>query len=184
MIRSDGGHHRCSPQAWVAGGACRFGIGANVQPPGAGYRNSFANGKYYAKLKVLLERTEMAYDEGLAQRLRDALDERRGVSEKKMFGGLCFLIDGKMCVGIVKDELMVRVGAERHAEALKQRHARPMDFTGRPMKGFVYVAPEGLDSELQLEWWVELGVACARSVTTAAVGKPKRPIKKKKRVSR
>lgn len=123
----------------------------------------------------------MAYDEGLAERLRVILDEQRGVSEKKMFGGLCFLVDGKMCVGIVKDELMVRVGAERHAEALKKPHARPMDFTGRPMKGFVYVAPDGLDSERQLEGWVELGVAYARSVKPAAARKPKRPIKGKKR---
>lgn len=73
-----------------------------------------------------------------------------------MFGGLCFLLDGKMCCGIVKEELMVRVGAARHAEALKQQHARPMDFTGRPLKGFVYVTQEGLDSERQLEWWVRL----------------------------
>lgn len=126
----------------------------------------------------------MAYDEGLAQRLRDALDEQRGLSEKKMFGGLCFLLDGKMCLGIVKDELMVRVGAERHAEALTQPYARPMDFTGRPLKGFVYVAPEGLDAERQLEWWVALGVACARSAKPSATRKTARPIKGKKRSSK
>ncbi len=123
----------------------------------------------------------MAYDEGLAQRLRDLLDERRGVSEKKMFGGLCFLIDGKMCCGIIKDELMVRVGADRHAEAMKQPHARPMDFTGRPLKGFVYVAQEGLDSERVLEWWVEFGVSYARSAKPSAPRKSKRAIKGKKR---
>lgn len=120
----------------------------------------------------------MAYDEGLAERLRVALDDQRGVSEKKMFGGLCFLIDGKMCCGIVKDELMVRVGAEQHAEALRRPHARPMDFTGRPMKGFVYVAPEGLDAERDLEAWVALGVSCARA---SKPSKPSKPPKEKKR---
>ncbi|MBL8950304.1 MAG: TfoX/Sxy family protein, partial [Myxococcaceae bacterium] len=89
----------------------------------------------------------MAYDEGLAQRLRDILGEEPDLSERQMFDGLCFLLDGKMCCGIVKHELMVRVGAARHAEALTQQHARPMDFSGRPLKGFVYVAQEGLDSE-------------------------------------
>lgn len=123
----------------------------------------------------------MAYDEGLAQRLREALEEHHGLTEKKMFGGLCFLLDGKMCVGIVKDQLMVRVGGERHAEALKQPHARPMDFTGRPMKGFVYVAPNGLDSERQLGWWVDLGVSYARSVEPSAARRRKSPIKRKKR---
>ncbi len=126
----------------------------------------------------------MAYDDGLAERLRGALEEQRDVSEKKMFGGLCFLVDNKMCVGIVKSELMVRVGAERHAEALRQPHARPMDFTGRPMKGFVYVAPEGFDSERQLAWWVGLGVSYARSVKPASAPKPKRARKKPRRPPR
>lgn len=105
----------------------------------------------------------MAYDEGLAQRLRDALIDERGVSEKKMFGGLCLLIDGKMCVGIVGDELMARVGPEGHEAALKRPHARPMDFTGKPMKGFVFVAPAGFESESDLEQWVQLGVRSARA---------------------
>lgn len=104
----------------------------------------------------------MAYDQGLAQRLRDALVDERNVSEKRMFGGLCLLVDDKMCLGIVGDELMVRVGPERHAEALRRPGARPMDFTGRPMKGFVFVASEGLESEKALEEWVRLGVGCAR----------------------
>jgi TfoX/Sxy family transcriptional regulator of competence genes len=123
----------------------------------------------------------MAYDEGLAERLRGALEDQRGLSEKRMFGGLCFMLDGKMCVGIVKDELMVRVGAERHAEALKKPHARPMDFTGRPMTGFVYVAPEGLESDRELEGWVDLGVSCARSVKSAPAETPRRTTKAKRR---
>jgi TfoX/Sxy family transcriptional regulator of competence genes len=106
----------------------------------------------------------MAYDEGLAERIRSALDGRSGISEKLMFGGVCFLANGKMCCGVVKDELMVRVGPDRHEEALSQVHARPMDFTGRSMKGFVFVAPEGLESDQHLEWWVGLGVAHAQLV--------------------
>ena len=106
----------------------------------------------------------MAYDQGLAQRLRDILGEQRGVTEKKMFGGLCFLLDGKMCCGIVKDELMVRVGAQQHQDALKKPAARPMDFTGRPMKGFVFVGQDGFDSDQQLGGWVELGVSAARAL--------------------
>src|SRR5579871_3629000 len=105
----------------------------------------------------------MAYDEGLAERLRGVFEEEPRAIEKKMFGGLCFMVDGKMCVGIVKDELMVRVGPEKNAEALARPHARPMDFTGKPMKGFVYVAPEGFESDATLQWWVAQGVAFARS---------------------
>jgi TfoX/Sxy family transcriptional regulator of competence genes len=123
----------------------------------------------------------VAYDEGLAQRLRDLLDELGGVSEKKMFGGLCFLLDGKMCCGVVKDELMVRVGAERHVEALNKPHARPMDFTGRPMKGFAFVGQDGFDSDQQLKWWVDLGLSSARSAKVTAARKPKRAPKEKKR---
>ena len=96
----------------------------------------------------------MAYDEGLAQRLAELLEKRRGVTEKKMFGGLCFMLRGHMCVGIVKQALMVRVGPERHADALKQPHARAMDFTGRPMQGYVFVEPAGLETDRGLEAWV------------------------------
>src|SRR3954467_14755998 len=104
----------------------------------------------------------MPYDEGLAERLRVILGEQPGVSEKQMFGGLCFLLDGKMCCGVVKDELMVRVGAERHAEALKQPHARVMDFTGTPLSGFIFVSAGGIDLDADLERWVAWGVATAR----------------------
>jgi TfoX/Sxy family transcriptional regulator of competence genes len=106
----------------------------------------------------------MGYDEGLAERLRGVFEDQRGVVEKRMFGGLCFMVDGKMCVGIVGDELMVRVGPEQHSQALAQPHARPMDFTGRPMKGFVYVAADGLETDKALEGWVAQGVSFARSV--------------------
>ena len=86
----------------------------------------------------------MSYDETLAERIRKALEHRRDVTEKKMFGGLAFLLEGSMFCGIVKDELMVRVGTARYEEALTEPHVRPMDFTGRPARGYVFVAPPGL----------------------------------------
>jgi TfoX/Sxy family transcriptional regulator of competence genes len=106
----------------------------------------------------------VAYDEGLAQRIRELLDERVGLSEKRMFGGIAFLVHGHMAVGVVKSELMARVGAEAHAAALREPHARPMDFTKRPMKGFVFVAPRGFAEDADLARWVERGVAFAASL--------------------
>ena len=106
----------------------------------------------------------MAYDEGLAERIRGVLEERNDVSEKRMFGGLAFLVRGHMSVGIVKDRLMVRVGPEVYDRLLEQPHARKMDFTGRPMKGFLYVTPPGLESDADLERWVGRGVAFATAL--------------------
>jgi TfoX/Sxy family transcriptional regulator of competence genes len=106
----------------------------------------------------------MAYDEGLAERIRGVLADRHDVSEKKMFGGIAFMVRGHMTVGIVKDDLMVRVGLEEYADLVRQPHARPMDFTGRPMKGFVYVASAGLEDDADLERWVERGLAYALSI--------------------
>lgn len=96
----------------------------------------------------------MAYNEKLARRVRTALQSRRGVTEKKMFGGLAFLAGGRMFCGIVKDDLMVRVGPERYAEALRKPHVRPMDFTGRPMKGYVFVGPAAFKSAKALAEWL------------------------------
>ena len=106
----------------------------------------------------------MAYDEELAERVRRALAGRKGLSEKKMFGGIAYMLRGNMCCGIVKDQLMVRVGPERHAEALAQPHARPMDFTGRPMRGMVYVTPEGCRTDEALKRWVEQGLNFAATL--------------------
>ena len=106
----------------------------------------------------------MAYDEGLAERIRGVLGEEPGVSEKRMFGGVAFLVGGRMSVGIVQDKLMVRVGPESYDRVLKERHARQMDFTGRPMKGFIYVVPSGYESDADLERWVCLGVGFAESL--------------------
>ncbi len=96
----------------------------------------------------------MAFDEGLAQRIRDALRDRRGIVERRMFGGLAFMSHGHMSVGVVNDTLMARVGPEGYAAALRRPGARPMDFTGKPMKGFVYVTPEGIDSDAALDSWI------------------------------
>ena len=103
----------------------------------------------------------MSYDEGLGERVRDALGDRSDVSEKRMFGGLAFLVRGRMCVGIVKDELMVRVGPEAYGHLVKEPHAREMTFTGRPMTGFLYVASPGFESDADLQRWVGRGVSYA-----------------------
>ncbi|MDX2361626.1 MAG: TfoX/Sxy family protein [Crocinitomicaceae bacterium] len=98
----------------------------------------------------------MAYNEYLQERINSILNEKRVVYlEKKMMGGLCYMIDDKMCIGIIKDDLMARVGPDLYEELMQKEHAREMDFTKRPMKGYVYVAPEGIDYEEDLEFWVQ-----------------------------
>jgi TfoX/Sxy family transcriptional regulator of competence genes len=101
----------------------------------------------------------MAYDEGLAERVRPLLAHRDDVREQKMFGGIAFMVGDKMCVGITNNDLMVRLSASDYEVALKRPHARPMDFTGRPMRGFVYVAPEGIKNKRQLQAWIDLALA-------------------------
>lgn len=106
----------------------------------------------------------MAYDETLARRVRAQLAGCDDLTERKMFGGLAFLFSGHMGCGIVGDDLMVRVGPEQHATALALPHVRPMDFTGKPLRGFVYVAAAGLATEAQLAEWLRRGVELARSL--------------------
>lgn len=101
----------------------------------------------------------MTYDEDLAIRIRAALSEHSDVVEKKMFGGLAFMVNGAMCCGLTNADLMVRVGPEHYEDALAQPHARPMDFTGRPLKGMVYVAREGLRTNAMLARWIRRGLA-------------------------
>jgi len=98
----------------------------------------------------------MAFDEGLAERLREQLEDRPDVVEKKMFGGLCFMVAKHMCCGIVKDTLMARVGPDNYETCLARDHAREMDFTGKALKGMIYVAPEGFESDEDLSEWVAL----------------------------
>ncbi|MCH7809270.1 MAG: TfoX/Sxy family protein [Chloroflexi bacterium] len=106
----------------------------------------------------------MAYDEALAARVRSALRSEPGVMEKKMFGGVSFMVGGNMACGVTGDELMVRVGPDNYEDALSRPHARPMDFTGRPMRGMIYVARPGFESDQDLAAWVESGASFARGL--------------------
>jgi len=106
----------------------------------------------------------MAYDERLAQRVREAVEGIAGVEEKRMFGGVGFLVHGNMACGVLRDDMIVRVGPERHEAALAQPHTRLFDITGRAMRGWVMVGPDGHESEDALADWVAQGVAFARSL--------------------
>ncbi len=101
----------------------------------------------------------MAYSESLAGRVRDVLERRKGVAEKKMFGGVGFLLQGNMLVGVWKDSLIVRVGTASYEYALGQPHVREFDVTGRAMKGWVLVEPEGIDEDRDLLAWIDWGWA-------------------------
>ena len=99
----------------------------------------------------------MAYNEHLADRIRQYFHEKKvGYEEKKMMGGLCFMVDNKMCVGVHTEDLMGRIGPEAYESALDKKGCRKMDFTGREMKGFVFVDPEGTDLEADLEEWLDM----------------------------
>lgn len=100
----------------------------------------------------------MAYDEVLAGRIHDMLNKHPGLVEKKMFGGIAFLIQGNLAVGVHKDMLMVRIGPDAYDETMKYPHTRPFDITGRAMKGWVLVEPDGISSDSELKDWVEAGV--------------------------
>lgn len=99
----------------------------------------------------------MAYDENLASRIRQTLAPRPDVMERKMFGGLAFMLRGNMCCGVVGDMLMLRLGNEGAVAALKEPHTKPMDFTGKVMKSMVYVGPEGIAAPQDLNRWVNRG---------------------------
>jgi TfoX/Sxy family transcriptional regulator of competence genes len=105
----------------------------------------------------------VAYDERLAARVRALLAERTDVGERKMFGGLTFMVGGNMCCGVNGDELIVRLDPDHEEEALARPHARPMDFTGRPMRGFITVQPDGIEGDA-LNRWVREAVARAESL--------------------
>jgi len=106
----------------------------------------------------------MAYNETLAARVRQILSSVMGFSERKMFGGLCFLIHGNMCCGVLKNELVLRLDPELARETLGGPHTRPMDFTGRPMKGFVFVEGGGLHTDRQLRAWVSMALSFVQSL--------------------
>lgn len=101
----------------------------------------------------------MAFSELLADRIRQVFREKKvAFIEKKMMGGLCFMVDSKMCVGIVKDELMARIGTDVYEDALQKEGVKEMNFTGRTMKGYVFVEPEAIDLDDDLEYWLQLAL--------------------------
>ena len=110
----------------------------------------------------------MAFSEALATRIRNALHRQERLTERKMFGGLAFLLNGNMCCGVVGDRLMLRLGESGAAQALAEPHTSPMDFTGKPMKSMVYVEPAGTSSEEALRTWVRRSVAFASSLPAKA----------------
>jgi TfoX/Sxy family transcriptional regulator of competence genes len=111
----------------------------------------------------------LAFDEALADRIRDCLASRSELTERKMFGGIAFMLAGNMAVGVIGEDLMVRLDPADAERALAEPHARPMDFTGKPAKNMVYVDPEGTASEEDLVAWVEAGAEYAMSLP------PKKP---------
>lgn len=116
----------------------------------------------------------MAYDQTLAGRIRDELESERGITEKEMFGGIAFLVDGKMFVGVSGDDLMARIGPEAYPAALKERHVREMRFTGKPFVGYVFVGPTAIADEQALRRWIGMSLTFVRTVKKG----PKRPRKK------
>ncbi len=106
----------------------------------------------------------MAYDEGLAHRVRGIINDEPGMVEKKMFGGVGFMLNGNMACGVNKDDLIVRVGPDSYEQAVIHPNARPFDFTGRPMKGWVMVGADGVSADDDLQNWVTQGVRFAQSL--------------------
>jgi TfoX/Sxy family transcriptional regulator of competence genes len=101
----------------------------------------------------------MAYDEELATRIREVLADRTDVTERKMFGGIAFMVGGHIACGVIKENLMLRLGEAAADEALDQPHTRVMDFTGRPSKGAVYVEPAGTADDAALRAWIDRALA-------------------------
>ena len=114
----------------------------------------------------------MAYDLHLADRIRAILQRAAEFSERKMFGGVAFMVNGHMCCGVVKTDLVIRLTPEQAAFALHQPHTRPMDFTGKPLKSMIYVSAIGTDSDQALETWVESALRAARSLPNKKAARP------------
>lgn len=106
----------------------------------------------------------MAYDDGLAQRAREVIEELPGFNEKKMFGGICWLLHGNMAGGIINDDIIIRVGPDNYESALALPHTRVFDITGRVMKGWVMVSPKGHEEDKDLESWIRKGIDFALSL--------------------
>jgi TfoX/Sxy family transcriptional regulator of competence genes len=100
----------------------------------------------------------MAYDELLAQRVRESLQHLKNIKENEMMGGINFLYNGKMCIGIIGDELVCRIDPALYEQALSKKGCREMDFTGRPMKGWVMIAPDGMKRKVDFDYWIDLAL--------------------------
>lgn len=112
----------------------------------------------------------MAFNEHLVNRIRESIAHLADVEEKHMFGGVCFMVNGKMCIGVVKDEMMCRIDPMVEEEALDKNGCRPMDFTGRAMKGYVFVSEDGLRTKKNFDYWVDL---CLKFNAVAKASKKK-----------
>jgi TfoX/Sxy family transcriptional regulator of competence genes len=120
----------------------------------------------------------MAYDEKLANRVRERIAEtQKNIEEKKMFGGLCFMVNDKMCVGVEKERLMLRIDPEKYEEAMEREGCTPMDFTGKVMKGYVFVDKDVLRTKKQLDYWIDLALEYNK---IAKPSKKKKPSEKEK----
>lgn len=106
----------------------------------------------------------VAYSEELAERIRDVIDARPGVAERKMFGGIAWMVNGNMACGIIGEDLMIRLDRDDAEAALAEEHVGPMDFTGRPMRGFVVVEAAGVEADAELARWVDAGADFAESL--------------------
>lgn len=113
----------------------------------------------------------MAYNEKLAERIREELSDIRKVEEKKMMGGLTFMVNRKMCVGILNDDLMARIDPDVYEDALDKKGCREMDFTGRPMKGFVFVGLEGTTGKEDLSLWIGLALAYNKKAKSSKISR-------------
>jgi TfoX/Sxy family transcriptional regulator of competence genes len=122
----------------------------------------------------------MSYDERTAARIRAVLARRRDVVERKMFGGLTFMVNGAMCCGVTAEALVVRVGPASYEAALAEPHARPMTFTGRPLAGMVYVDPPGYRTARQLARWIQRGI----ELVTVQSERPQRASGSRRRVAK
>lgn len=115
----------------------------------------------------------MSFNEALNNRIREALADTPKVQEKYMFGGVCHMVNGKMCIGVVKDEMMCRIGPEHYEESLERSGCREMVFTGKPMKGYVFVNSEGMKTKRDFSHWIDLCLAF-NSKAKASVKKRKK----------
>ena len=113
----------------------------------------------------------MAFNEKLNNRIREAMAALRKVEEKYMFGGVCYMLNGKMCLGVVKDEMMCRIDPDKYEGTLEKKGCREMIFTGRPMKGYVFVSEEGMKTKKEFDYWIGL---CVEFNKKAKASKKKR----------